>query len=315
MARHTPKRTRDFQCPMCPSRFFTKSTLTLHIPCHTREKVLQCRHCDHVAYSSAGLYNHVKHNHEKTVVVFKCSVPGCTFSTKWKHSLPIHQKTHDPGRPMLRCRFSDCPFGTPYDSSMKKHYRSRHGEDGNKKFICPLCTKALTPRSNLMTHISRIHTQEEHYRCEKCEYVGKSASSLRGHWRNKHENDNNWKNSIKWLYCKLCPQRVRQKGQLRRHEKTVHAEGKEFKCPSLDCYYETNYSLSFNNHVLRHEEDPQKRFPFPCSFPGCDFRRRYKEQMASHELEHETSGLELKCKLCPGKRYPDRQSLFLGVAP
>ena len=106
MAQHTPKRTRDFQGQMCPLRFFTKSTLTLHIPCHAREKVLQCSHCDYVAYSRAGLYNHVKQNHEKGVV-FTFPVPGCTYRTKWKDSLPKHQKTHDPGRPI--CSVADFP--------------------------------------------------------------------------------------------------------------------------------------------------------------------------------------------------------------
>ena len=193
---------------------------------------------------------------------------------------------------------------------MKKHIRSRHGEDGVEKFMCPLCTKALTTRSNLMKHINHVHTQEEHYRCDKCENVGKSASCLRGHyWRHKHE-DGNWKNSIKWLYCKLCPTRVRQEGQLRQHEKKVHSEGREFKGSTPHCNYQTNYILSIKNHMLRHEEDPQKRFPFACTIPGCDFRRRYKEQMASHELQHETSALQLECKLCPDKCFPDRFSLF-----
>ena len=41
-ARHAVNRTRDFQCPMCKSEFFTQEYLELRIRCHTREKVLQC---------------------------------------------------------------------------------------------------------------------------------------------------------------------------------------------------------------------------------------------------------------------------------
>ena len=172
-----------------------------------------------------------------------------------------------------------------------------------------MCTKALVTRQSLTAHINHAHTQEELYKCDKCQYVGKSEGCLRGHRRRMHQEDY-WKHPTAWLYCKLCPKRVREKSRLRWHEKKVHGKEKQFRCGTPDCKYETNYVLSLNKHVLCHEEDPKKRFPFPCTFPGCDFRRRHKKQMASHELLNETSGLQLECKLCPGKHYPDGLSLF-----
>ena len=308
-ARHTPKRTRDFQCPMCPSRFFTKESLRLHLPRHTREEVFKCSQCDYGTHVNYDLNAHVKRVHKESGIS-KCPFPGCTFSTIWKNSLRKHEETHNPHRPKIQCRFPDCAFITISEGSMKQHIRSRHGKGTAKKHICPLCTKSLVTIQSLTAHINHIHTKEKHYKCEQCQYVAKSEGCLRVHRQRMHKDDYFGKYRTKWLYCKLCPLRVRQKSQLRLHEKNVHGEEREFKCPAPDCKYETNYIFSFNNHVLCHEEDPEKRFPFACTFPGCDFRRTSKYRMASHELQHETSGLQLECKFCPGRCYPDGPSLF-----
>ena len=43
--RHTPGRSRDFPCTLCPSRFYSKCALTAHIRNHVREKVFECNIC------------------------------------------------------------------------------------------------------------------------------------------------------------------------------------------------------------------------------------------------------------------------------
>ena len=61
--------------------------------------------------------------------------------------------------------------------------------------------------------------------------------------------------------------------------------------------------------MLLHAANPENQFPLTCSFPGCDFRRRFQAQMGKHERQHQISNLEFKCELCPSKKYPDSTSL------
>ena len=50
-------------------------------------------------------------------------------------------------------------------------------------------------------------------------------------------------------------------------------------CDFSGCGYSTSYAFAFKNHMLIHEQDPEKQYPFACAFPGCDFRRRFRRQI------------------------------------
>lgn len=306
-AHHTPGRTRKFKCPMCPSTFFTDTVLKTHIRrCHVREQVWHCSKCNFWTHCKENLVSHVKRIHENNSVRI-CSFPGCSHSTTSEYRLKKHEKIHDPRPAKIPCKFPDCHFSTTAEFYLKRHIAVRHNPDRNKTFICPLCSKALFYKHSLEAHINIFHTQEVAvHECSRCDYVGKNASNLKAHWRKRHE----VRKDERWLHCTTCEYRARQKHQLELHVKTRHSEERDFKCHVLQCNFQTNHGHAFKNHLLIHEEDPQRQFPFACAFPGCDFRRRYKRQVTSHELLHRTSELQLRCKKCPDKYYPDKSSLF-----
>ena len=81
-----------------------------------------------------------------------------------------------------------------------------------------------------------------------------------------------------------------------------------FQCAQPGCNFKTSHSKSFDGHLLIHEKDPERQYPFAYKYSGCDFRRRYKCEMAEHERHHKTSKLRLSCKLCPDRHYPDTKS-------
>ena len=83
---------------------------------------------------------------------------------------------------------------------------------------------------------------------------------------------------------------------------------KDISCSFPGCNYSSTFPNSLKSHGLIHEK-PERRFPFPCCVPGCDFRRRKKWEIQLHERQHESSRALLKCEFCPERFYPDKTSL------
>ena len=93
-AKHSKERTRDFQCSLCPKKFYTKLVLEAHIPFHTNEKRFACTVCKFKSVNGSSLRRHVRLVHDDTVK-FSCEFPGCEYSVKCKRSLDRHRLTHN----------------------------------------------------------------------------------------------------------------------------------------------------------------------------------------------------------------------------
>ena len=89
-SRHTPGRTQDFQCSMCPSKYLSEGILKQHIPLHTKELKFTCKHCDFTTHHQKALARHVRTLHTKRVAL-KCNFPGCTVTAPYKSNLLTHQ--------------------------------------------------------------------------------------------------------------------------------------------------------------------------------------------------------------------------------
>ena len=274
---HTPERTRDFKCPLCPSRFYSKHRLRRHIPCHAPERHLKCSHCNHTTHNKFSLENHERTVHEKSTMYF-CSLTTCKFRTVHRSDLKAHERTHNPeaGR-LFQCTFPDCAFRAAKKWNLKKHISGHYETERSQALSCPLCSKNFSCKSSLHVHIRGVHTKEKCYRCKECSFATPSARNLKKHCESRHEEGN-----------------PRQQ---------------VFKCHIASCLFQSNFSHNLKNHMLCHEQDPERRWPFQCPFKGCDYRRSTKRELAPHERHHSTSRTSLKCELCPRKYYPDSVSL------
>ena len=63
-ARHnTGGKTRDFQCSLCPKKFYTQADLKGHISSHTKEKKFACVRCDFKTHHPGSLRLHIKYRY------------------------------------------------------------------------------------------------------------------------------------------------------------------------------------------------------------------------------------------------------------
>ena len=285
---HTPGRTREFQCPICPDNFYNFATLKDHIPTHTRELRFVCAHCDFKTHLRGSLRAHIRSTHA-TVKKFQCSVPGCNYScvqqsTIEKHETRIHSNDVTVRRPLL-CNFPSCTCRAAVSAQLNHHHNVHHNPNRKREFPCSLCSKEFYDRDGLRVHIARIHTRECKYSREECKFTTNNKYSLRDHI-----------------------QRVQVEGPGRE---------RKFKCSS--CVYSAHDSHNLKRHEKRHEICDSQ---FECKFcPGKFYPDKISLEF-HHFLFHNTSTYQ--CKTCPfvaashsslkghirqlhGKKGPDRQ--------
>ncbi|XP_077497716.1 uncharacterized protein LOC144108331 [Amblyomma americanum] len=81
--------------------------------------------------------------------LFRCS--RCSFSTVYKCSLIVHQRTHTGERP-FQCRLCSRTFA--HKCNLKSHLRVHTGE---RPYRCPLCPHSFTQRGAFTAHIHAHH--------------------------------------------------------------------------------------------------------------------------------------------------------------
>ena len=306
-AKHTPQRARNFQCSLCPKSFFGAHVLKTHIRTHVKELKLSCRYCSFSTYSEPSLVVHMRTLHEKPVK-YSCTFRGCKFSTAYSNSWAGHVRLHDPDPQVRRpfpCNFPGCDFRASQKGNVKKHFRARHKANRPREFMCSLCSKAFYSSTSLNGHLNAQHTTESVYSCGKCSYLTPYSGNMSRHMREKHG-----VGPMEIFECEMCGYRANQRCTIRKHMMNVHAGAeKQFKCDKPGCNYETNFSSDLKRHLLVHAEDIQSHFPFACSFPDCDFRRKTNAERVQHGLQHETCKFQLTCKICSKSGYPDEVSL------
>ena len=126
--RHTPGRSKDFLCVMCPSKYYSKTELNRHIKAtHVQEKIFQCHDCQYKSSFSTQLRKHVENVHEK-YLTFTCSFFACKFRTHHQASLFKHLKKKHPLIPEHPhpCTFPGCEHRSKCTSELAVHIRKRH---------------------------------------------------------------------------------------------------------------------------------------------------------------------------------------------
>ena len=349
--RHNPNRTKEIQCPFCPKLFYTKRIMLSHLRTHTNERELQCEICQYRAQSRTFFNIHRKKQHalqpldipvsqaelrkceicgfeswnltnfrrhlmtHRDEKPFRCSFPGCNFTTKRTDALKMHERGHDPDK-ALRCEHSGCTFMTgnkwilkchlethntekKYSCSfpgcqhrskvlqdMKAHERTVHNPERKRNFQRALCEKAFVTLRDLKAH-TRAHTKEKHLRCPLlCSYSSSAKKQLYLHIVRKHE---------KAL--------AEDPAILQRHKLNVKGgrEAKQLICKIPKC----DYKCWFRRDLKIHMESVHLALrPFKCSFKGCPRAYKSEKFLKDHKKIHDPSSFKVhKCPLCKYKSY------------
>lgn len=142
-----PPSSRTYLCPTCGASFATSAARSLHRR-HLHQRHHLCSVCDRAFATQQKLERHLRtHKSEKK---FKCDV--CFEEFSLADNLEYHYTVHSETK-LLKCRFCNL-----------EHFTT----------------------SGLNSHLKQVHCNETHYRCTRCDYVGKTCLELEIHSETDH---------------------------------------------------------------------------------------------------------------------------------
>ena len=247
--KHAPDRSRNFECPMCPAKFYTASRMNAHITSHTREKSFKCSVCRFQTHQQSLLKAHIISVHDKGKK-FYCPIKNCAYNATVRADRTEHLATcHDPkDLHPLECNFSDCGYRAACKSVLNRHIDACHNPNRTKDASCPLCSKIFYSKYDLKNHITNIHTKQTSYNCGKCGFTTPYSSYLTTHYQRDHGEGPRFK-----FKCDSCDYETYQRYSLNSHRETAHGVQRKFQCDRSGCGFKTNYGRHFRTHSLMHQ--------------------------------------------------------------
>lgn len=158
----------------CAKSFRSKAHLerhkkTPHLKVDKPKKTYACSHCDKCCKSKFDLRLHeAVHTGNKPL---KCDVCDAAFAKKGR--LKQHLKTHH----TYSCTFPECGFEADRWSLLRKHLPIHNVK-------CPHCSSRFKNHQSLEKHVL-THTLS--LKCDQCDLLYASRSSLRCHIRSVHD--------------------------------------------------------------------------------------------------------------------------------
>lgn len=139
----------SLKCSHCDYETTTRVDFTKHMLRHKDAIPLKCTadKCSYSTFNPLVFKRHVKNHESKNL---HCST--CEFKTFNKYILRSHEKEHVIGKLLYRCE--ECDYSTPILGNLKQH-KLKHSSE--KKFKCNICTFSTKYNSSLRFHIKSKH--------------------------------------------------------------------------------------------------------------------------------------------------------------
>lgn len=204
---------KGFLCPfpMCPSIYYSRDHLRLHVERKHVQKTansgqdqdantFECYLCKKTRTQKSDLFKHmnVMHCHRKR---FVCPFAMCAQVFSFAYELKRHRKSSHPGQsvPFEKIRRSrhfsficsqyNCKEMFESHDSMWYHTSIYHAKNVRKTFECHLCKMAMGSRLRLSEHMNGEHVGEKRHKCyhgftqqgDLCREAFKSKIELKYH--------------------------------------------------------------------------------------------------------------------------------------
>lgn len=206
---------------------------------------------------------------------YLCSV--CDYGSMDKRDLTNHMVIHGIGE-RQKCQECEKDFSTK--TNLRTHVKRIHQKSDNSEFVCKDCHKKFASKAGLDVHIEAMH-QEKLFKCDKCYKMFGSSKLLKQHQNAVHV--------FKSEKCLECGVKFKLKGNLIKHIETIHGTNR-FECDQCDSTF--NIKENLTKHKLSVHEGKKNWF---CK--ACPFSSYGKQHFVIHMRTH-TGERPYKCKIC-----------------
>ena len=166
------------------------------------------------------------------------------------------------------------------DQTLNNYIPARDEHGSNKKLHkCEECEAIYKSQSSLWRHASSKH-KGNYYSCKYCGYKATRQSHRKTHQESIHE-------GIKYS-CEYCGFKASQQSNIKRHQDSVH-KGVKFSCDKCDNHFTLQDSLK------THIKSVHEGVKYSCN--QCDYQATQQRHLKSHKKSvHE--GVKYVCDQC-----------------
>lgn len=171
----------------------------------------------------------------------------------------------------------------------------RVDKKGKKTYVCPHCDRCFDRVYNMKRHLATHFADNKTFDCTICHQKFAQGGYLQKHMQNVHNK------IVKMHKCDGCDVEFKLKGDLKRHQRTMHlvekTKDEDDTETTYECYMchekiETKRLLSY--HLRRRHWDT----PYPCEV--CGHEAKTQSALSRHLKIHSSNAAEFyKCKECP----------------
>ena len=218
-----------FECYYCDKVFCKKKFLDIHHKNHLDVNGhFPCKHCSKTFTRYKDIKPHVVGTHTPAF----CK--DCDKSFFNHTSYQRHRNTVHVNQSIKKFKCDLCTFESHHIRYVKMHKENVHVESGSHKHVCKECNGGFSNKGSLQNHLcnkSKKETEEQLYKCPKCDSVFNHKTFLHHH-RRTHGGLPPGYEDVKKYVCDKCSEEFLRRMGLRQHKNKQMCIGgsKEIYC-------------------------------------------------------------------------------------